>query len=53
MKVKEFNMVLDAMDEGCGEYCSLYSCEDAEGWNEHFESASSFVRDMVSWGLYK
>ena len=53
MKVKELDKVLDIMDEGCSEYCSLGNCEIAIGWNEHLEASIRFYYDMVSWGMYK
>jgi len=53
MKVKELDRVLDIMEVGCDEYCSLGNCEIAVGWNEHFDSAKDNYADLKSWGILK
>ena len=53
MKVKDFDNVLDIMDFGCSEYCSLGDCDLGLGWNEHFEASVSYYWEAKRWGLFK
>jgi len=53
MKVKELDRVLDIMEVGCSEYCSLGNCEIAVGWNEHFDSAKDYYIEAKRWGMFK
>lgn len=53
MKVKDLKNVLDIMEDGCSEYCSLGSCEEASGFNEHFEATVRYYRDAKRWGMFK
>jgi hypothetical protein len=53
LKNKDFKKVLDLMQDGCSEYCSIGSCEEASGFNEHFEATVSYYKEAKSWGMYK
>ena len=53
MKVKELDRVLDIMDVGCSEYCSIGNCELGSSWNEHFEGSVSYYREARRWGMFK
>jgi len=53
MKVKELDRVLDIMEMGCDEYCSIGNCEIALGFNEHFDATVRYYKDAKRWGMFK
>jgi len=53
MKAKDLINVLDIMDMGCDEYCSLGNCEEASGFAEHFDCAKDYYTEAKRWGMFK